>query len=258
MINVYDPLFKLDKLPVAPADLATAEKNAVEYIGNIMGYQEISEACTYKSFSELDNLYNNDCSIVIPIVNEKLTSDKLSNVLSNNYNVSYLVITPKSGDITVSATTSPKYSSTNDDGTASTDAAAVKVTRMVNFRFYRNMVIGTDNVDCDTHPIVYDALQSVYFGYKTGASGETQICLDGINIFLKQQAIQFKKDEIFPFYPTDSSQYMVGSTTLISAIGSTDTLNTGLVNSELNAIADNNSLYCHITGRFYILENMSE
>ena len=48
MINVYDPLFKLpDQLPVAPADLATAEKNAVEYIGNIMGYQEISDAYTY-------------------------------------------------------------------------------------------------------------------------------------------------------------------------------------------------------------------
>ena len=243
MINVYDPLFELDKLPDAPADLATTEKDAVEYIGNTMGYTTIT-TCTYVLVSELDNLYNNECSIVIPIVNELVSDSKLSNALSAKYNVSYLVITPKSGDIPLTASASPKYSCTNNDGSGIPEIPdnGVKVRRMVNFRFYRDKN--------DTHPIIYDALQSVFYGYKTGA--ETQICLDGINIFLKQQAIQFKKDEIFPFYPTDSSQYMVGTKTSISAIGETETdLNTGLVN-DLNAITDD-CLYCHITGRFYVL-----
>ena len=245
MINVYDPLFELDKLPDAPADLATTEKDAVEYIGNTMGYTTIT-TCTYDLFAQLDNLYNNDCSIVIPIVNEHVSTDnKLSNVLSNNYNVSYLVITPKSGDIPVTASASPKYSCTNNDGSGIAEIPdnGVKVRRMVNFRFYRDKN--------DTHPIIYDALQSVFYGYKTGA--ETQICLDGINIFLKQQVIQFKGDEIFPFYPTDSGKYMAAKDD-ITPIGSDAgaEFNIEAVNSDFNKITSS-TLCCHITGRFYVL-----
>ena len=256
MINVYDPLFKLeDNLPTALTE--EDEKNAVEGIGNAMGYTSIAGAFTYQDVSDLDNLYNDKCSVVIPIVNEKVqvaegsTVKMLPSALPPKYNTSYLVITPKSGEIPPTSTSQsePKYSYTVSDGTILDDLLPVRNGRMVNFRFYRNRD--------DTHPIIYDALQSVYYGYKEEEDEEThikthietQICFDGINIFLKQQVIQFNVGLIFPFYPTDSENYMVPNNK-IKQIGGGDFVR-DLVSEALNSLS--NSLCCHITGRFYIL-----
>lgn len=251
MINVYDPLFKLeDNLPTALN--GEQERSAVEGIGNAMGYTSISETFTYQNVSQLDNLYNDKCSVVIPIVNEKVQEGVLPNVLPPKYNTSYLVITPKSGEITPTSTSQsePKYSYTDSSGTIID--GDVQNQRMVNFRFYRN--------GDDTHPIIYDALQGVYYGYKEDEDEEThikthtetQICLSGINIFLKQQVIQFRDGLSFPFYPTDSKNYMV-SPSNIKQIGENDSVNPGLVNANLNPFTNSLSLCCHITGRFYIL-----
>lgn len=253
MINVYDPLFKLeDNLP--PALTEEDERNAVEGIGNAMGYTSISEAFTYQDVSELDNLYNDDCSVVIPIVNEKVQEGVLPSALPPNYNTSYLVITPKSGEIPPNSTSQsePKYSYTGSDG-AITDNSHLVNPRMVNFRFYRNRD--------DTHPIIYDALQGVYYGYKEDEDEEThikthtetQICFYGINIFLKQQVIQFKYGYNFPFYPTDSENYMVSNDNIKQIGEDNANFDPSLVNVNLNPITNSLSLCCHITGRFYIL-----
>lgn len=253
MINVYDPLFKLeDNLPTALTE--EDEKNAVEGIGNAMGYTSIAGSFTYQNVSELDNLYNDKCSVVIPIVNEKVQEGVLPNALPPNYNTSYLVITPKSGEIPPNSTlqSEPKYSITDSSGTI-TDNSHLRNPRMVNFRFYRNRD-DTHPVSYDAHPIIYDSLQGVYYGYKEEdeeTHTETQICFSCINIFLKQQVIQFRDNLNFPFYPTDSKNYMVSPSNIKQIGDDNANFDPSLVNGELNLI--NNSLCCHITGRFYIL-----
>lgn len=256
MINVYDPLFKLeDNLPTALTE--EDEESAVEGIGNAMGYTSIAGAFTYQNVSELDNLYNDKCSVVIPIVNEKVqvaegsTVKMLPSALPPKYNTSYLVITPKSGLDFSPSQSEPKYSCTNSSGGQLPNSSYLNYTRMVNFRFYRDRD--------DAHPIIYDALQGVYYGYKEEEDEEThikthtetQICFYYINIFLKQQVIQFRDDFIFPFYPTDSKNYMVSPSNIKQIGDDNANFDPSLVSGELNLI--NNSLCCHITGRFYIL-----
>ena len=256
MFNVYDPLFIIDKDEMNTTS-DTNEMNEVAAIGNAMGYEAISEKLNYANYVQLDRLYNNDCSIVIPIVYEEVgTTGKLVNTLTS-YNQSYLVITSKSGDISGNTSATAKYSCTDATGNAITGNGAndiltgLKQNRMVNFRFYRNSK--------DTHPIIYDAIQPVFYGYQTEVTtegseraAETQICLDKINILLKQQIMQVSTDMIYPFCPTEKGKYMV-IPSLIEAIGSTST-GVELINGLGNSITSSNC--CHIKGTFYVLSQM--
>ena len=259
MFNVYDPLFQIDKLGTVSD---TVEMNDVTMIGNAMGYKDISNKLTYAEYVQLDNLYNNDCSIVIPIVYETVgTTGKLENTLTD-YNQSYLVITSKSSDIAKNTgdSVTAKYSCTDDSGSAITGDGAdtilsgLKQNRMVNFRFYRNSK--------DTHPIIYDAIQPVFYGYQTEVTtegservAETQICLDQINILLKQQIMQVSTVKIYPFCPTEIDKYMVASEN-ITQIGTSTTAGVSSISGLNNSITD--SKCCHIKGSFYILSNMAD
>lgn len=261
MFNVYDPLFKIDKLGTVSD---TVEMNDVTMIGNAMGYKDISEKFTYANYDQLDKLYDNDCSIVIPIVYENTTTDETNKpgekVLGNtltDYNQSYLVITSKSGsDIAGSSATTAKYSTTLDTGKfVTTEFTNLIKDRMVNFRFYRSSK--------DTHPIIYDAIQPVFYGYQkeeasSSGKAETQITCkidvhDEIVILFKQQVIEFSNDYIIPFYPTDCSNLVKPD--CIKAIGADNGY--VLYHVEDLNIATNPKC-CHIKGSFYILSNMAD
>ena len=117
MLNIFDPLFKLDDEdllsvdengPLSPSNIDTTITNMVKSISESMGYNTCTEF-GIDNFSQLDNLYlqypeegeidlySATKSIVIPIFNEKVNDDGRLDDLSNA-NVSFIVITPRNNN----------------------------------------------------------------------------------------------------------------------------------------------------------------
>lgn len=259
MLNIYDPLFILEDNdllsveedgPLNPLNIENTINNMAINIANSMGYTK----CTsfgIDSYTLLDNIYNNNNSIAIPIFNELNEEENGEKILRNKLtdsNVSFLILTSKSGIITKNE--NDNYSSTSIEGNIYDDLNLIgktKCDRLINLRFYR--YINQDNdYKFDFYPIILDIIRPVYYGYKNiDNNEEVQLCIGELcNFLLKQQVAEFNIRYDFPLYPTNNDKYLSNK---IYPINKNDT-NIDYVNSDLNPL--DIIRYCHIFNKFYL------
>ena len=265
MLNVFDPLFILednDLLSVgvngslSPENIDETINTMVQSIANSMGYN----TCTSfdkTSFTQLDALYENSKSIVIPIFNEKVDSNSsLGNTLTNA-NVSFLVITPKCG--VISKTSENHYYCTDSTGTKIEDLSSVgKVmcSRLTNIRFYRYAnITNTKKYDCN--PCCLDIISPIYYGYKLDTNNNevkyVKVCIENIaNFYMSQQVMEFIPYTL-PISPTDYASF-VTNTNKIKQIGD-DNINFDNDIIDINSFNSKNPFCCHIYNKFYCISN---
>ena len=174
-------------------------------------------------------IYNTKCSLVFPLVFEKAEN------MTSNYSkcvISYLVITPKNGEMLKTSTTKPYYSATSSDGTF---YSTKQRTALFGCRFYRSLE--------DCCPTVLD-LFGLYYFYN---DSDTVVSLsDTVLIYLKQRVVCFRETPSI-FCPTDSASYLVG-------LGDINGIMTagGRFTPFNDELKDGN--YSHMGTSFYVLQ----
>lgn len=272
MLNIYDPTFYLEESdflsvdgPLSSDNIDTTISDMVKNIANSLGYNECT-SFDYNSFRNLDNIYDTTKSLVIPIFNEIAdlvdSSYKLESTLTNA-NVSFLVLTPKCGEIkeTGIAGHVKHYSCTNHEGKQlggnPSTVGKVMCKRLTNIRLYRYLNDLSDDGKYDYNPICLDIISPIYYGYNDNDdSKEVMLCIEGVsNFYMKQQIMTISPENKLPLYPSNISRPMVGSTSInIKPIGGDSfEMNNVNINDLLEEYID---IYaCHIYSKFYLLEN---
>ena len=260
MLNVFDPLFLLndndllsveDNGPLNNDNINTTIEEMVERIAYSMGY-DTCEGININNYTDLDYLYTNNNSIVIPIFNEKVVTidgtKELGDTLTNA-NVSFVVITPKCGNID-----KPKdknsYCCTDNDGYILDQPGNVMYNRLTNIRFYRY----ASNEKFDYIPNNLDILAPIYYCYKGSTSTEIEevkLCIEGcFNFYMNQQVVEGFHD-FLPFYPTTFYDYCVESNHIKCL--NNNNLDFNKLMSNINDLG-NDSMCCHIYNNFYLIK----
>ena len=271
MINVYDPLFKIDnndyKTPLTDVEITEQVKN----IANRMGYSNVimGKNDNLESIKTmLDTyLYKSGVSIVIPIPNEKVTINNSVKELGKEltaYNLSFVVINQLNNDSDFSSYLDKSV--TTEDGNVKSDTNivnALKSNKLWEFRLYRN--------DKDIYPIVLKNVLGIYYGYKsTQETEETSKTIKEIEIEIFNNCVFYLKNQVFnysnigdyeklPILPTNPNENVVNSNGNIKSIGSDNSFNTNITSLGfvMNDLFNQNCLFCHLTSNIYILTNES-
>lgn len=268
MINVYDPLFKIETNDYKSV---LTEEQITEQVTNIAGRMGYSNVIMGKN-DNLENiktildtyLYKSGVSIVIPIPNERINdNNQLDNVLTA-YNLSFVVINQLNSDNDFDSYLDKSV--TTEDGNVKSDnniVTALKSNKLFEFRLYRNFN--------DIYPIVLKSVLAVYYGYKSKQEeGETSKTIKEIEIEINSNCVFYLKNQVFnhsniinddklPILPTNYNENVVNSNQDIKSIGSDNSFNANI--TSLGFIMNNDfntyGLFCHLTSNIYILTNES-
>ena len=198
--------------------------------------------------------------MVIPIFNESGSNTSLGNTLTDA-NVSFLVLTPRCGEIEPTYTEGDvkHYYCTDSTGQQISDVnyyGKVMCYRLTNIRLYRYL---NDNGKYDCSPICLDIISPIYYGYNDNAnSKEVKLCIQDIsNFYMKQQIMTIIPEKL----PLDPTNIMLPGVDNIKPI-SEDEDATFITNDvQINNIERNGTeinpltIACHIYSNFYLLEN---
>lgn len=255
MLNIYDPTFYLEDSdllsvegPLSSDNISTTIGNMVKNIASSMGYNTC-KSFDYNNFTNLDSIYDTTKSLVIPIFNEIINSDQtLGNTLTNA-NVSFLVLTPRCGEIEPSD--NDHYNCTGSTGQILNDGLSavpnVMCKRLTNIRLYRYL---NDNGKYDCSPICLDIISPIYYGYNS-TSKEVKLCIEGISNFYIKQQIMTILPKFLPLYPSNFILPFVSDIKPISDDSDSIFISNDI---QINDI-ETNANACHIYSNFYLLEN---
>jgi len=281
MLNVFNGLFNIkendylstsENGPLNSDNIKLTIDKMVEKVTFLLGYTSFTPF-TYKDYHNLDALYNDDQSIIIPIFNENYYDYKTKNdnQLPDNLidaNVSLLVITSKSGDISpIDSTSNAKYcidgqgiATKNDDNSNITivdDKTLGKVlsNRLINLKLYRHAYTSNNSNNFDYHPICYDAIDTCCYCHtkKTIDNNEKEdvkVCINGYSFYIRSQVLAIDYNSTCYLLPTVLSNFVTDDAKPLNENGISSN-DFGYINN-----LNENVKYCRIFNYFYKLKKV--